>query len=349
MTETSNLLSLIALFSGLPIGIIFGYLIERREFCSATAITGFLFFRESKHFKILFVAIAMETLFFFLLSASECIPCLPGDFSFILTPVGGLLFGVGMIMGAGCASGTCYKTGEGNVHSAIVLAFFGLTGYVLTRSPQVSAILSDIQKHTSINKQSNPTLPSITGIPELVFVLAILFTLVLFIEVRMWQNREALLKTSLREQLQKWKASWWMTASILGLLGTVAFFLSSSTGRKAGLSISSGIINDIGSLVDVMLGGKLVFGWGGLFVVGAVTGAFVSSKQTDQFKITGIRVKTAVRGSIGGVFMGTGVVLTGNCNIGHLFNGIPFFTVSSITALLFIFLGSVVTVKLMER
>jgi uncharacterized membrane protein YedE/YeeE len=325
----------------------FGYIIERREFCSATAVTSFLFFRDVKYYKILVVAISIETIFFFVLSITECTPCLSTGFSIILSPIGGLLFGAGMILSAGCASGACYKVGEGNGQAIFALITFSLTGYFLSRYLPIKEFLIVIQENSTLIGQENPTLFTIIEIPRIVPVLAVLILLVVFIEINLWQNREFMLKTPLKQQYQELKSSWWLTAVALGLLGTAAFILSRTTGRNSGISLANGLINDIAGSIDIIFGGESTFGWGGMFVIGTITGAFLSAKQLKRFKLSIPRKRTAIKAICGGILMGTGAVLTGNCNIGHLFSGLPIFSISSITTLVFIYLGSIITVKIM--
>jgi hypothetical protein len=50
----------------------------------------------------------------------------PGDFPYIKEAgvhnvIGGIIFGIGMVLAGGCASGTLFRVGEGNVSSVIAL------------------------------------------------------------------------------------------------------------------------------------------------------------------------------------------------------------------------------------
>ncbi|MHA1166777.1 MAG: YeeE/YedE family protein [Candidatus Hodarchaeales archaeon] len=338
------------IFSGFIIGMIFGILIQKYQICGANAVAKLIYFRNTEYFKIMYVAISIEIIFFTMFSIAGCASCLSSELSFILTPFGGLMFGFGMIISSGCASGICYKSAEGNNQTLFSLAFFFFSGYLMTRMSIITDMLDMVRSKTTLVPQSEITLPMLTGIPDVLFALIVLVAIFMIFEIVVWKNREKLRDRSIKETVLDLKGSWIIAALVLGVIGVSAPVLSSLTGNASGMNISKGLIDELGSIIDAFLGLELGYSidWAGMFVIGTVLGAFFSAKKWGQFKITKPKLRSSLRASMGGMMMGSGAVLTGSCNVGHLLSGLPILSVSSIISLLFIFAGGVLAVKMLD-
>src|SRR5699024_11373432 len=59
----------------------------------------------------------------------------PASFAPLAVIGGGLLFGVGIIMAGGCATGTYYRAGEGLIGSWVALIFYALSAAVMKFGP----------------------------------------------------------------------------------------------------------------------------------------------------------------------------------------------------------------------
>lgn len=110
-------------------GIIFGFILQKSRFCFTAAMRDLYLTRRATIFKALLVALALTTIgitaikyFYFLngLAVPGKNYVLPVSFA---TAMGGLLFGIGMVIAGGCASGTLMRVGEGHLMQAVTLVF----------------------------------------------------------------------------------------------------------------------------------------------------------------------------------------------------------------------------------
>ena len=123
------------------IGLAFGVIVQRSRFCFVTSFKDVFISRDATIFKAIIIAMLVATIGFSLimykLVPDPSIGELPAHAKInnIGSPfgiphlVGGILFGLGMTLAGGCASGTLYRMGEGYV--SLWVAFLGtLVGYV---------------------------------------------------------------------------------------------------------------------------------------------------------------------------------------------------------------------------
>ncbi|MER2238058.1 MAG: YeeE/YedE thiosulfate transporter family protein, partial [Psychrobacillus sp.] len=58
-----------------------------------------------------------------------------GQFTLWATIIGAFIFGIGIILAGGCATGTWYRAGEGLIGSWIALAFYMLMAAIMKSGP----------------------------------------------------------------------------------------------------------------------------------------------------------------------------------------------------------------------
>lgn len=113
------------------VGLAFGILLQKSRFCFVSAFRDFVAFKDTRVLKGLLVGIFVMTIFWSLQATF-------GYFRGFWTPawglgsfIGGLIFGLGMTLAGGCASGTLYRAGQGYTQFWLVLLFmmFGYVGF----------------------------------------------------------------------------------------------------------------------------------------------------------------------------------------------------------------------------
>lgn len=109
-------------------GIVIGFTLQRSKFCFTAAFRDIILFRIGAMTKGLLITIFISTIGFFIIrlwSTSHGLD-VPGNFDPVgwHTVVGATLFGIGMVIAGGCASGTLMRMGEG--YMIQWLAFWGL-------------------------------------------------------------------------------------------------------------------------------------------------------------------------------------------------------------------------------
>ena len=118
----------------LVLGLAYGIILQRARFCFVSAIRDWFLFRSFRIIIGIGAGLALSSVGFAILSLiwqaggeepTSRLWVLPLG---VNTLVGGLLFGFGMVLAGGCASGTLFRLGEGYVAAfcalvAIVIAF----------------------------------------------------------------------------------------------------------------------------------------------------------------------------------------------------------------------------------
>ncbi|MFB6146192.1 MAG: YeeE/YedE family protein [Halobacteriaceae archaeon] len=111
------------------VGLLFGVFLQKARFCFVSAVRDFVAFKDTRVLKGALAGILLMTAFWSLQASL-------GYFrGFWIPPwglaslFGGFVFGVGMTMAGGCASGTLYRAGQGYLQFWITLLFMGV-GYV---------------------------------------------------------------------------------------------------------------------------------------------------------------------------------------------------------------------------
>ncbi|TKX37639.1 YeeE/YedE family protein [Halorubrum sp. CGM5_25_10-8B] len=114
----------------IAVGLAFGILLQKARFCFVSAFRDFVAFKDTRVLKGLLAGIAVMTVFWSLQATF-------GYFRGFWTPAwglgslfGGFVFGLGMTLAGGCASGTLYRAGQGYLQFWLVLLFM-FVGYIL--------------------------------------------------------------------------------------------------------------------------------------------------------------------------------------------------------------------------
>jgi hypothetical protein len=107
---------------GFAFGVAIGFVLERGQFCMASAFRDFFLFRHTHILRAVLLYLALLTPAFYLFHSAGLIETYPYvKEAGLFTVLGGIIFGVGMVLAGGCASGTLYKIGEGYVTSLVAL------------------------------------------------------------------------------------------------------------------------------------------------------------------------------------------------------------------------------------
>jgi uncharacterized protein len=124
MASSDRLLAVFWLF-----GLAFGFVLQRSRFCFASAFRDLFLLGDARVMKGIIAGLAVATAGFAVLM-TRLLPevgvgSLPVGATVlplgIHTVLGGVLFGIGMVLAGGCTSGSLYRAGEGYVGSMVAL------------------------------------------------------------------------------------------------------------------------------------------------------------------------------------------------------------------------------------
>jgi hypothetical protein len=123
--------------------------------------------------------------------------------------------------------------------------------------------------------------------------------------------------------------SWRRTGIAMGLVGIVAWPLSSLAARDFGMAVVPGTVSLLADPV------RRLMSWDVLFVLGIPLGAFIAASKVSAV--------SASKHFAGGLGLGVGASLAAGCTVGHGLTGVPLLAPGSLLAIVSIFAGSAIT------
>lgn len=320
------------ILTGLVVGGVLGVVMQRGRFCVTAMIRDIFMQRSWRTFVALLIVISIHAVGLAALTSTGVIAPDYNTFAPGAVVVGGFLFGLGIILAGGCASGTWYRSAEGLVGSWIALAMYALSAAMMKTG--ALAGFNDWMKSWDTGLT---TLPEVFGISAWWFAIAI--SVLTFILVRHFRAQDAKSPQVARLGNQPtWKRplSLYTAGALVGLIGVIAWPLSAATGRNNGLGITTPTAN---TLQYSVTGENSYIDWGVMLVLGLLVGAFIAAKATGEFRIRVPDATTAVRSVAGGLLMGVGASLAGGCTVGNGMVETSLFSFQGWVALLFIAVG----------
>ena len=342
------------MLSGLVVGLIFGFVLQRGRFCMNSAFRDIIVMKEYTLLKAVALAIIVQMIGFHLMATMGYIQLNPKPLYWGAMIFGGFIFGIGMVLAAGCASGTTYRVGEGMMGSFVALLGL-MIGGLITSGGALAWLDSDLKSGTfkvittgdlgvdpgPLLKEGNTslTLANVFGLDPWIFVVIIA---IVILAVLIWKRggEETKVEGTLYEKVLKMGWNWWVTGIAIGIVGIIAFLAF----KSYALGISGGWFGFLNALI---FGDPEKLNWFTFLVIGVVVGAAIAAVIAGEFKLRAPDAKRLLQQFIGGLIMGIGAVIGTACNIGHILSGIPQLALSSILGGAFIILGCWVTAYIM--
>lgn len=326
------MITFIGYASAIIIGLLVGFTLQRGRACTNSAFRNFLLKGNTELMMMIVVTVCVELIGYYILSTGTLgndFTSNPLPFSYILIPVGGLIFGLGTVMAGGCAGGVCYRVGEGSVSSLLSLLGFA-TGIVLIGASPFTDDVNILRESTLLTIDGGtPSLSSF--LPRIYWT--VLAVIILIFTIYRYFKKQKNQQLKLKHLRPRWTVI--NTGIVLGSLGVLARYFSTTSGRAFGLSTTDGIAELFQS---VFLFEPL--GWAGTFIGSLIIGSAISAYLNGETKLAKPNKKSIPRFYGGGILLGMGAMLATGCNFGHIFGGIPELGLSSFAALIFMLLGN---------
>ena len=126
------------LWSIFAIALIMGAVVNKTNFCTMGAVSDWVNMGDTGRMRAWVLAIAVGVLGVAGLEAAGLVnvtntfpPYRQNNFVWLENVVGGLLFGIGMVLGSGCGNKTLIRVGGGNIKSIMVLLIIALISYFM--------------------------------------------------------------------------------------------------------------------------------------------------------------------------------------------------------------------------
>ena len=326
------------ILTGLLLGSVLGYVLQRSRFCVTGAFRDLYMTKSSRYFTPFLLAIAIQAIGVAVLTGMGVIAPEPAAFAPLAVVGGGLLFGVGIVMAGGCATGTYYRAGEGLIGSWVALVLYALSAAIMKFGP-LGSFTEAARARTTADATIQETLGVSVWVPIIAFT-ALVAALVVR-EVRRGAGRKTVKLPARRAGLGHYLADipWnpWVGGVLLGIIAIAAWVLSTAAGRNGGL----GITTPSAKIVTFLTTGDVTLvDWSVMLVLGILVGSFLAAKLSCEFRWRVPDAQTMLRSAGGGVAMGIGAALAGGCTIGNSLVETSLFSYHGWVSLVAIMLGT---------
>jgi len=349
------------LWAGFALACLFGAVAQRSHFCTMGALADIVNMGDWTRMRMWVMAMGVAVLGF---NGMVWLGWLEAGKSMYAAPqllwasnlLGGLLFGVGMVLASGCGSKTLVRLGAGNLKSLVVFLVMGLAAFATMKG--ITAVLRvETVDRLVLPLGTGQDLPSLLAAPlgldgrQLALACGLLFGGAALVWA-LWRS-EAREGAALLGGLGSGAlvlAFWWVS----GHLGHVAedpstlqelFVGSSGQQRMEGLSFVAPVANTLDWLLFYSDKSKLL-NLGIISTLGVACGSMLMALATRKFRWEGFRnVDDLANHLVGALMMGVGGVVALGCTIGQGLSGISTLSLGSFIALAGIMAGAVLALR----
>ena len=356
------------LAGGFALAFVFGYLANKTNFCTMGAISDVVNMAHWGRVRMWLLAIAVAIVgssllhYFGQVDLTKSVyyrPTLP----WLSLALGGVLFGVGMTIAAGCANKNLVRLGGGSLRSLVVLVFLAISAYMTLkglfgqwRASYLDPVAIDLAS-LGLGSQALPlVMAKVTGLSEKAALFATASMLALFLLVFVFKDKRFRANT-----LQV------LGAIVMGLLVVAGWYLTGHIGygenpetlETVYFATNSRTIESLSFVAPLAYNLELLMLWtdkslhasfGIASVIGVVLGSFACALANRQFRWEGFASLEDLRTQLlGAVLMGFGGVTATGCTIGQGLSGLSTLAIGSFIAVAGIVAGAVVTMKWQQR
>lgn len=326
---------------GLTVGAIFGLLVQHYRFCMVAATGNFLLIKDNRQLLAFIAALLVAITGTQLLEFTDTVAIADSSYrnsqlDWFGASFGGLIFGIGGVLAGGCATRTLVRSAEGSLHSIIALLFFML----LAASAQFSfleTIRLDLTHGTAINLEGDASIAAILGLPQWLPAIVIVGLMLAYLFKNWNPDAKAMV----------------IGGIVIGGLVVCGWYITGVLAQdefdptKPSAITVSGPLARFGYILIAAKFPALSFAIS--FVIGIAVSVLAFSLITGRFKFVAPKTGAIKFAVIGGSLMGIGGIMAYGCNVGQGLTGISTLSFESMLAFSGMFIGTVVTVKLMEK
>ena len=338
--------------TAIPIGALFGFFLQKGDLCGSSAFSEVVLARDWRKVWGLWVAIVVSMLGIALGDLLGWVQLNPKPFMWAGALVGGLVFGVGMVLAGGCVSGCLYKGAAGNLNSIVALLAMPL-GIGLVEYGPLQGQLARLKQIRLPAADGGPlTLSSLTGLPFWALA-SILAAATLAWAVAGRRRRGAAgAASAVRLPLRRsWKP--WQAGVAIGLLALPAYLSSAASGRNYPLGVTHGVLQASLLLTDAPVQHvtgpastqapaadastpeappprKKVVWWLVLLVGSLMVGSNVSGRLSGEARLLPKPPEQVLVAAAGGFLVGAGAALATGCVIGNILSGLALMSIGMV-------------------
>lgn len=325
---------------GFLLGLLFGMIAQRRQFCFSGSIKDYILtkstMRGASVIMAMIVAIISTSLVssYFELDLKDTV-YYKENINYFAVIFGGVLFGIGMMIADGCSNRHLIKFSQGDKNSIITIIFIGIFAFATTRGFLNGFLDPFINSETLISLSSK--LDNFTM--NIYFIVGILALILIFLVKKI--DRVVLLWDGALIGL--------IIAAAWGVTGVIG---SESIERMIDLNGVSFVFPTAKSIELFMLYQVNNLTFPIALVCGVLVGAFIMAKfnRKYSFGCTSAKGENRVKyNMIGGALMGTGGIMSIGCTVGQGLTGLSTLAFSSALAIGSIFISGYITALYLNK
>lgn len=357
----SPLISTISVaWMGFALGAVFGFVANKTNFCTMGAISDIVNMDDWTRLRQWLLAIAVTLLGVALLQGTGLVDVRKSMYTgtrltWLSNIVGGLLFGVGMVLASGCGSKTLIRVGGGNLKSILVLLVLAISAFATMRG-LFAVWRTDTVDQLAVNFSTAQDLPSLlagaTGLAPamLSVVLPVLIALALMVYV--FKSPEARNVDTVLGGLVIGlviAGGWYVTGSVAHVAE------HPDTLQEAYIGTFSNRPESLSLVAPTAYGLELLLFWSDKskymqfgvasalgIIAGSAAWAILSKRYHEEVFPTPADFK---RHMLGGALMGIGGVTGLGCTIGQGLTGLSTLSVGSMLTVAGIVVGATAMIK----
>ncbi len=335
----------LSLWAGFVIGIAFGVTVQRTGFCLNTAFRGLWVTGDTRKLSSFLLAMAVALLVTQVSEANGLIDLrrsiyLSAPFSWLVIPLGGAIFGYGMITSNGCGARSLVLLGQGNLRSFVVLLCLGIAAYA-TLSGVFAPLRTALAAPTTIAFEKLPSIPRYLEASLGVTAARLLPAFLLAAILAALAFRSSAFRNSPRDIVG---------GVVVGLLIAAGWLATGWLGKddfEPTPIASLTFIQPVGETIQyAMLATGTRMSFGVAVICGVFLGALASALLTRTYELQGFsRPTQMLRYIAGGTLMGIGGAMALGCSIGQGLTGFSTLAFGSLLAASGIAIGATVALR----
>lgn len=334
--ETYKIVNILGLF----IGIAFGVIAQKNQFCFSGSIKDYILTKSTKRGASVIMAMIVTIISTTLMATHFQIDLTQSSYfksniNYLAVITGGLLFGAGMMIADGCSSRSLVKYAQGDSNALITLIFIAIFAYATTKGILYGVLDPFINNSFLIGISSK-----IQNFQMNIFVVLLILVSILLYLIKKIKRMFSLLD-----------------GVLVGLLVSISWFVTGYIGQEsmereialAGISFvyPSAKTLELFTYYEV---NELSFGVS--MVCGVLAGTFIMSYFNKKYSFgctSAQNINKVKYNMIGGALMGTGGIMAIGCTVGQGLTGLSTLAFSSVLAIISIFISGVITAKILNK
>lgn len=338
---------------GFAIGIVFGFVVYRTNYCAMGAISDIESFGDYRRFRAWILAAAVAMIGVWFLQSNEIADVssaiyLTTNFNIAASIFGGLIFGYGMVFAGGCVTKNIIRVGAGDLRSAINLVVVGIFAYMtiggilgLVRTATFNPFIIDLAEKDAETQSIGAIVSLFTGSDVqntnlMAMIAIVLIALVWCFKDRNFRSSPLHITSGLVIGLCV-IATWLLTGLAADDLADVIVPVSSLT-----------FVRPTGDTLEYLmrftaLGAPSI---GVVTLFGTLIGAFVGAVLMKRFNFTTFADPADTKRNLfGAALMGIGGVVALGCTVGQAITGVSTLAVGSFITFAAIVAGGFLGIK----